>query len=314
MKKPLVILSGLTAAEAEFVAPIVAGWQRPLWLEATSRLRGDPRLQDFEIRGAEKTLRTLDYDGVIRIGAVPTLRLWRDLEKNNVEVQGFSARALTGLARTSVLNPLSKLDATLQFNPWTKGERRSDREFAARRETLLGDFPLSEPAWVARLSSKIPRDARLFLGNSLPIREWDFAAAATATRDVFANRGTNGIDGLISTFCGVASPERSNWALLGDLSVLYDLSGPWALRARPVNDWNLAVINNAGGQIFKRMFPHPLFLNAHDLEFGEWAKMWKLGYVRLDRELEFKTGRPQVIEIVPEADQTAKFWRAWEDL
>jgi 2-succinyl-5-enolpyruvyl-6-hydroxy-3-cyclohexene-1-carboxylate synthase len=161
------------------------------------------------------------------------------------------------------------------------------------------------------LSRQIPAGARLFLGNSLPVREWDFAAGPGATRDVSANRGTNGIDGLISTFIGAAKEQGPNWAVIGDLSLMYDMSGPWALRQRPLADFNLAVINNGGGQIFHRMFRNPLFLNGHDLHFGDWAKMWSLEYARLGKPAPLKNGK-QLIEILPDAGQTESFWRAWE--
>ena len=76
-------------------------------------------------------------------------------------------------------------------------------------------------AWIEWLSRQIPGDARLFIGNSLPVREWDFAASIGATKDVFANRGTNGIDGLVSTFAGVGKEDGANWAVIGDLSLMY---------------------------------------------------------------------------------------------
>ncbi len=41
----------------------------------------------------------------------------------------------------------------------------------------------------------------------------------------------NGIDGLISTFAGVAQQKGSNWAILGDLSLLYDFE--WTVGASP---------------------------------------------------------------------------------
>ncbi len=71
------------------------------------------------------------------------------------------------------------------------------------------------------------------------------------------------------------------------------------------------VINNGGGQIFNRMFRNPLFLNSHDLRFGDWAKMWALDYRPLSVPSTLSSGR-QVIEILPDANQTEAFWKAWE--
>ena len=77
----------------------------------------------------------------------------------------------------------------------------------------------------------MPERARVFLGNSLPIREWDLAATAVPRGlSVAASRGLNGIDGQLSTFLGYAERQAPNWALLGDLTALYDLeAAPWII-------------------------------------------------------------------------------------
>jgi len=310
-RSPLVIVGGLTAEEAERVEPVLKNWKRPLYLEGPSRLRGIESLENFELRGGEKSIPHLRFDGVIRIGSVPTLRYWRDLETNNLPVHCFSNLPFSGLSRVSEVSSLEDLPQNPKFEYWNDLEREKDRDFVRRREILFKEYPLSEPAWMEWLSRQVPPSARLFVGNSLPIREWDFAADPAAARDIFANRGTNGIDGLVSTFAGVAQESGSNWAVIGDLSLMYDLAGPWALRQRPVQDFNLVVINNGGGQIFHRMFGHPLFLNSHEMRFENWAKMWGLGYRQLSRPEDVKGDR-QLIEILPDAGQTEAFWRAWE--
>lgn len=311
MKAPLIIVSGLKSGEAERVLPRLASLQRPLYLEATSRLKGHPQLAEWEIVGGEESVKRMKFDGVIRIGSVPTLRFWRDLESLDLPVWNFTRAPFSGLARPSELRAFEDL-STREFSPWNTVERELDRNLAIKRERLLREFPLSELGWFQWLGEQIPRNARLFLGNSLPIREWDFAGSAVS--DVYANRGTNGIDGLISTFAGVADPAKSNWAIVGDLSALYDLSGPWALKQRPINNFNLVVINNGGGQIFHRMFHDPMFLNEHGLRFKGWAEMFGFAYNLLEEPAALTTGRPQVIEIVPSARQTEDFWRKWETL
>lgn len=315
MNKPLILVSGLRANEAEQVLPWLMKCERPMYFEATSRLRGHFELEKFTVRGGDKSISGLDFDSVIRIGNVPTLRYWRDLEKNDLPVHNFSNIEFSGLPRVQQVQPLRELASlTTDFEPWSETERRADRELAERREKLLREFPLSEPAWVNWLSSKISKQARVLLGNSLPIREWDFAASSEATRDIYANRGTNGIDGLVSTFAGLAREDGENWAVIGDLSALYDLSGPWALRARPVRDLNIVIINNGGGQIFNRMFRNPLFINEHSLRFDGWAGMWDMDYIQLNEPRELGTALgPRVIEILPLATQTEAFWNAWEN-
>lgn len=316
MKRPLIIVSGLSLEQAQQLEPVLERLKRPVWLEATSQLREASSLRDLVIQGGEKTLVGLEIDGIIRIGGVPTLRFWRDLEKSSLEVWNYSSRGLSGLPRASHNSSFEEIfGMNWSFEEWSDQEQKMDRERAKKKTELLAELPLSEPGWFAQLSRQIPSAARVFLGNSLPIREWDLAADFARSREFFANRGANGIDGLISTFCGLCDPGKSNWAVLGDLSTLYDLSGPWALNERPISDWNLIVINNSGGQIFSRMFKHQLFLNTHQLEFSSWAKMWGLRYHCVSEPGQFPaSGAPQVLEVIPNQEQTKIFWEKWERL
>jgi 2-succinyl-5-enolpyruvyl-6-hydroxy-3-cyclohexene-1-carboxylate synthase len=316
MQAPLVVVSTLPAAWRERTLKTLQKWRRPLYLEAPSGLRGRPELEEWTVRGGEKSLKASGYDGVIRIGTVPTLRLWRDLEKSDVPVAHFSHLPYSGLPREPRVHSLSQLDLVeARFKPWSASEREQDQRLFAAATELFALYPLSEPAWFHWLSQAIPAQARVFVGNSLPIREWDFAAIYRAETEIFANRGVNGIDGLISTFLGLANHDQSNWCVLGDLSALYDLSGLW-----PAKDWtgvelNLVIINNGGGKIFQRLFRNPQFENRHELNFKGWAEMWGWEYLQLHEPRPLpKAGRPRVIEIIPSEAQSESLWSAWEKL
>jgi 2-succinyl-5-enolpyruvyl-6-hydroxy-3-cyclohexene-1-carboxylate synthase len=306
LRRPLIIVGGLPLSVADSTAALIQKWQRPVYAEAPSQLRG--RLPALEI--PERSFKTIDCDGVIHVGSVPTLRYWRDLEKSDLPVYHFSHLPFSGLPRSKQVQPLSALRAW-EFESWS-----APGQIAAAKQklaALLDKYPLSEPGWVHWLSLQLPPSTRLFLGNSLPVREWDLAAAPGARPEIFVNRGVNGIDGLISTFLGAADPEKSNWALIGDLSAMYDMAGPWALQQRAVNDVNLVIINNGGGKIFHRIFHNPLFENPHALRFEGWARMWNWDYLPIEEPSAFSASKsPRVIEIIPSIDQTENFWREWE--
>jgi 2-succinyl-5-enolpyruvyl-6-hydroxy-3-cyclohexene-1-carboxylate synthase len=129
---------------------------------------------------------------------------------------------------------------------WTEREEKAQ---AAIAETLGTD--LSEPQ-VARAvhSHAAAVAATLVVSASMPIRdlEW-FAPALSSPPWVFANRGANGIDGVVSTALGVATSDSDHRtiALLGDLAFLHDVSGLVNLPEVPCT---FVVPDNGGGGIF----------------------------------------------------------------
>ena len=68
------------------------------------------------------------------------------------------------------------------------------------------------------LIQKLTKEDTLFVGNSMPIRDVDnllFDCEAS----VYANRGANGIDGVVSTALGMAAYKNVT-LLIGDLSFI----------------------------------------------------------------------------------------------
>jgi 2-succinyl-5-enolpyruvyl-6-hydroxy-3-cyclohexene-1-carboxylate synthase len=108
---------------------------------------------------------------------------------------------------------------------------------------------LSEPL-VARVVARHASadDITLMVAASMPMRdlEW-FAPTLEAPPAVVANRGANGIDGVVSTALGIAASGRRTLALLGDLAFLHDVSGLVNVPAVPCT---LVVLDNGGGGIF----------------------------------------------------------------
>lgn len=96
----------------------------------------------------------------------------------------------------------------------------------------------------------IPINSNLHLANSSVVR---YAQLFDAIEGVsyFSNRGTSGIDGSLSTACGVAlaTKNKLNVVLTGDVSFFYDSNALWSSYL----DSNLRIIliNNGGGGIFR---------------------------------------------------------------
>ena len=167
-----------------------------------------------------------------------------------------------------------------------------------------------------KLASIIPEKDFLYIGNSLPVRQWDLVDHKP--RSFFANRGVNGIDGQISSALGAMKKNSKNWIVLGDLTTLYDFSALWVTPYLKENNIhvNLIVINNGGGQIFSRIFESPLFRNSHQLNFEHFAKMWGWDYLPVTSEesLDIAKDGLKLIEVLPEVEASQKFWSAFDRL
>jgi 2-succinyl-5-enolpyruvyl-6-hydroxy-3-cyclohexene-1-carboxylate synthase len=326
LRKPVVIVSQLEPEQRPSVIEMLLSLKAPIYAEALSGLRGEAGLQKYFLTAAEKSLpkifKDLGADSILRIGGVPTVRFWRDLEDKHrdLPVHVLSRLPYSGLGRGAQSHhPLAnKLDTSP--SEWSDLElnhvKELDFSFKAALDQLLEKFPLSEPALMDKLAQKIGTDS-IYLGNSLPIREWDLVQSTMQKmRSCFANRGANGIDGQISTFLGWAQPQVSNWCVVGDLTALYDLSALWIDRILEPGSYRIVIINNKGGQIFKNMFGHPAFINSHDIQFKGWAQMWKWDYQSWSQiPTDFSNlAQKSIIEVSPNPEQTAAFWEGYKAL
>lgn len=93
-------------------------------------------------------------------------------------------------------------------------------------------------------------DALRCYANSSAVR----LGERSAFGHVFCNRGTNGIDGCVSTALGLASGSQTRTLLVvGDLAFGYDSNALWATAAQLHQaDLRILLLNNGGGGIFAR--------------------------------------------------------------
>lgn len=292
----------------------------PYWAEATSGLREVSSLLSRNVR-SERELKQMLVDRVCRIGGVPSCRFWRDLEERpDVEVISVSTRPWSGLARPSACLVTPTFPRSI---PVHRVAERNTTGNEMAFETLLQKHPAAEPAMMRQLSEIIPSAALIFLGNSLPIREWNLAASFTRGHPrCRANRGANGIDGEIATFLGLACDEEEAWGIFGDLTALYDLNAPALLAQMTPGQRRIVVINNGGGRIFARLpslagldeRARRITENRHQQSFAGWADLWDLPYLRWqagEATPALPTG-DLVLEIVVAQEASEAFWNDWK--
>ena len=97
----------------------------------------------------------------------------------------------------------------------------------------------------------IDEGGKLFIGNSMPIRDVDmFSLTSSKKIHIYSNRGASGIDGIISSAFGMCnnSNNKNSLLLIGDVSFYHDMNG--LLASRYGANLTIVVINNSGGGIF----------------------------------------------------------------
>jgi 2-succinyl-5-enolpyruvyl-6-hydroxy-3-cyclohexene-1-carboxylate synthase len=98
----------------------------------------------------------------------------------------------------------------------------------------------------------LPDGTALHLANSMAVRYANIIGLPEGRQiDVFANRGTSGIDGCNSTAVGaaLAQPERPVVLLTGDVAFFYDRNAFW--HNYPTPNLRVVLFNNHGGGIFR---------------------------------------------------------------
>lgn len=325
----VVMIGDLEPEDQETVFHFCLDLGVPVAVEATSGLR--EALAGMSLPDPDRMLREHPPGKILRLGGVPSGRFWRDLEDlPETEVFNITPTGMPGLARKceTIVSPVGRaikgLGGVEKAGDALDYFRRTSRR-ATEIEDLLEGYPDSEPGLLRVLSVYASTGSSLYLGNSLPIREWNlFAQRDKPLTDVRANRGANGIDGQLSTWLGWTADVEDSWCLVGDLTALYDLAAPAWLGQIERKGRVFVVINNGGGQIFSRLprldamsdRAKELMLNPHEVRLDGWAAMWGMRYLRIENDSGFddlEPGEvPLLVEVIPDASETKEFWQAWD--
>lgn len=123
------------------------------------------------------------------------------------------------------------------------------------------DFPYSHVYAIKEVVEKIPSNSVLHLSINDSIRITNFFKLNPNIK-TYANIGTHGIDGCLSSFLGQAAVnDKPSFLVIGDLAFFYDMN---ALRLRHIgNNVHILLINNEGGSEF--YFNHMWKNKASDL-------------------------------------------------
>jgi 2-succinyl-5-enolpyruvyl-6-hydroxy-3-cyclohexene-1-carboxylate synthase len=173
--------------------------------------------------------------------------------------------------------------ATNYLNSWQQWISESLSQMGDGLPPTAGEVYQREFAVVNDLLSSCDARFTIQLGNSMSVRYASWSNPSNA--QIFANRGTSGIDGSLSTAVGyaMANPDTHCVAILGDVSAIYDAHALWTNQLP--NNLSFVVLNNRGGQIFNwiggpKDVPAlmPLIETPHNYDFKHLCDLYQIQY------------------------------------
>jgi 2-succinyl-5-enolpyruvyl-6-hydroxy-3-cyclohexene-1-carboxylate synthase len=275
---------------ADPVASLAAAAGYPLLAEPTSQLRRGPHDRSLVVSSYDHIARdrpaSLEPRLILRVGDFPTskpLRQWLaaidDLEQLVIDPIGewreptrraeMVLRADPGSAARLLADRLTRLRPgarAVAGSPYAEAWLAADRAVSEAVDDRLEQLDeLSEPGLWPALGGALRDGDSVFAASSMPVRDLEaFLRPSPEGVRFAANRGANGIDGLVSTAAGLAVGSGTRtWAVLGDLALFHDLGGLAA--AREVPELRLIAIDNSGGGIF-HFLPQADVMQAPEFE------------------------------------------------
>ena len=188
-------------------------------------------------------------------------------------------------------------------------------------------FPYSEMSAIGEVIRRLPTPCSLHLANSSVVRYAQFFNLPENV-EVLSNRGTNGIEGSLSTAVGyAAASEKLNFIFIGDLSFFYDMNALWNVNYGA--NLRILVLNNGGGEIFHAL--PGLELHAHAVPFvtanhqasaKAWAEDRGFEYLSAHTEGELLTvserftepsvtTRPMLLEVFTDKEHDVEYLKAY---
>lgn len=168
---------------------------------------------------------------------------------------------------------------------WMKAEERAQK----KHNDSMPQVPWSDLKVFETICAEMVDNSVVHLGNSSPVR-YTMLFPPKPSVVYFSNRGTSGIDGIVSTAAGYAMhSDVINTVIVGDVSFYYDSNALWN-NYLPKN-LRIVVINNQGGNIF-RIIPGPkstgkleeYFQTKQDFYPDKVADLYNLDYFVCDEQ------------------------------
>lgn len=212
------------------------------------------------------------------------LRKWKPKQHWHIQPDGHVAdvfQSLTHIIRTSPAEFIQRLGEQGYFTgaadnkpayymAWQQAQAQVKQTLVSVATTPQ-DGHLTDLVACHQVMQALPDDWHLHLANSMSVRYGNFIGLKAGNRNqVWANRGTSGIDGCTSTAIGHAKANQAPALLLtGDVAFFYDRNAFWQEHL-PAN-LKVVLLNNSGGNIFS-MIDGPAKQPEHKQLFQTWQQ------------------------------------------
>ncbi len=325
-QRPLIVAGRQPAPElAAPIAQLAAATAAPIVAEPTSQLRLGPHDRSLVVSAYDAIARgrpqALEPDLVLRFGEMPTskaLRQWLGSLDAAPEIvvdpsRGWNepTRRAAAIVRADPAALAAAIAGRVKAGDpgfaqaWVQAGQRAAEAVAA---ALDAADELTEPGAHRALAGLYADGDLVYTASSMPIRDQEsFATPGPASVRFLANRGANGIDGLISSGVGAAGASRlATWILTGDLGLFHDLNS-LSLLAEAEVPLRLVVFDNGGGGIFEflpqaaeitRDEFEALFGTPTGLDCERAAALWGIPYRRVERAADLARGPEAGAELI----------------
>lgn len=150
----------------------------------------------------------------------------------------------------------------LDFLNFKEGDEEADNQYfefwneasikaKQKLNSFLNDANYCEFKVIRNVIDRLPENSVFHVANSMVVRYSNLVGLEKGKNvEVFANRGTSGIDGSLSSAVGCAlKTDKIVTCLIGDMSFFYDRNAFW--NTYLPDNLRVILINNHGGNIFR---------------------------------------------------------------
>jgi 2-succinyl-5-enolpyruvyl-6-hydroxy-3-cyclohexene-1-carboxylate synthase len=252
-------------SEATRLATALSGLGIPVLADCLSGLRGSGGPSLIEAPAMVTSGAVPPVDLVIHLGNTPTAKStrlwWEALDAEHVLLDPLDdwqdpSHLISSRLRCDAVDLFHHIVHSESIAPaadeWCETWIDAGRHTASRVADVLDSTAAMTEAHVARDIGAASAEAdRIVVSSSMPVRDIDTFVSVNCDARVFANRGINGIDGVVSTAIGIQGAAETGRTVvhLGDVAALHDVGGILDA-ARQGTPLTIVIPNNDGGGIF----------------------------------------------------------------